>query len=328
MLDPTYNFSSSATPTVTGATISSQTVYVTGTSFGTDASAVTVTLTQTSSRRRRSVQKTENVNENENVKRIENVKAEVKPQNEDKDEREELDREYEVSEDGEKHARSGYRPKINSELFDKFDAVSDFWGFFTNTNAKTFEETKKLKAWKIGGSNPIKTTDETIEKDFSDKLRRKRDAVKARKGSSFNCTPSTVTEISFSCTYTDLPASTYSVSVTVGGLGEAEIVSGGSLSMTPTVTTFTPIEGSVHGGALLTITGSGFTPGDVNVTLDGQTCTVEDENATTSSSITCRTPPHATGSVPVVVTSAGVSTTASIDFTYDLSKTPNIISIS
>lgn len=364
--DSTYSYSESATPEVSDVSfLGQQTIGITGISFGSDASGITVTITATGSRHRRNTEEGKYGVDAEEAKKLkqkdidkisdettekdevdfEDIDDEIEVTEtdgddfEDTDDEEEFvkrdeavnlgdaDDEIEVNGKGKKVKRSIHRPKINSELFDKFDTVSDFWGVFTNTDAKTFEETKRLKAWKIGGTNPTKLTDESLGKDFSEELARTRRNTHVLRDTTFQCVPTTITDTSINCTFTAIPAGTYDVTVHVKDLGYAIFSGNNSVTVTPEITSVFPAEGSIHGGALLTITGSGFSPGEITVTLDGQACTV-DEDSTSSNTIISRTPAHAEGSVPVVIISAGVSNTESLSFTYDLSKTPNISSIS
>ncbi|MBL8909820.1 MAG: IPT/TIG domain-containing protein [Archangium sp.] len=81
----------------------------------------------------------------------------------------------------------------------------------------------------------------------------------------------------------------------------------------PTLTAIGPNTGDVSGGTLITLTGTGFTPGST-VTLDGLPATqVAFVSAT---ELTAFTPPHAPAMVDVVVSSDGVPATLVYGFTY------------
>jgi hypothetical protein len=87
----------------------------------------------------------------------------------------------------------------------------------------------------------------------------------------------------------------------------------GALLAAPAVTSISPTTGSVDGGTGLTISGSGFI-GATGVTVGGTAATgflVNDD-----STVTCITPAHAAGAVPVVVLSPRGNATAGESFEY------------
>ncbi|NVO13398.1 MAG: IPT/TIG domain-containing protein [Rhodoplanes sp.] len=81
----------------------------------------------------------------------------------------------------------------------------------------------------------------------------------------------------------------------------------------PTVTAVTPGSGPIAGGTTVTITGTGFT-GTTGVTFGGTAAASFTVNSATS--ITATTPPHAAGSVDVVVTALGGTGTGAGLFSY------------
>merc|ERR1712180_104624 len=90
-----------------------------------------------------------------------------------------------------------------------------------------------------------------------------------------------------------LPAGTYEVIINVEGQGNSDS-SLGKLTSSISITHVNPGTGSIHGGQLITITGSGFCdkPGATTVTVGGAECT----GATaTPASIACVTPAGADG---------------------------------
>ncbi|XP_064089363.1 fibrocystin-L-like [Macrobrachium nipponense] len=303
----TYTFSASATPMVSDVSVSGDTVTITGSSFGTSTSGVTVTITVTPTRRKRSL--------DEDIP-AETKKREVRYQTyfDDDDEMHVYDEEAKVS-------RSTRRPKISSDLFDPLETESGFWGRFTNTDAKTFEESVRLGAWRVAGSNSqyVKKLQAAHEERV---LRQKRQTSPVTM--TYSCTVTSVTSTSIQCTASGVPANTYSVDVNVAGLGTAQS-SVSSFTVSPVISSISPVQGSTNGGALLTISGSGFTPGQVSVTLDSVDCPLESEAA---NSLSCRVPPHAAGAVSVVVMSSSVSATSSTDFTYASAVTPILTSVS
>jgi len=82
-----------------------------------------------------------------------------------------------------------------------------------------------------------------------------------------------------------------------------------------TVTSVTPNAGPIAGGTSVTIAGTNFGSAMGTVTFDGLAAT---PGTWTDSSITCTTPAHAVGAVPVVVTrgDSGGSGTLASGFTY------------
>ena len=80
----------------------------------------------------------------------------------------------------------------------------------------------------------------------------------------------------------------------------------------PTVTKVEPSEGTTAGGAAVKITGTGFLKG-ATVAIGGAATSVVVVGET---EITAKTPAHAAGSVPVVVTEGGVSSGSSVEYTY------------
>ncbi len=82
----------------------------------------------------------------------------------------------------------------------------------------------------------------------------------------------------------------------------------------PTLTSVSPPAGPVSGGTVVTLTGTGFLPG-ATVTVGGAPAT--SVTVLTSTRITATTPPHAAGSVAVVVTNGdGNSATLAGGFTF------------
>ncbi|KAJ0003487.1 hypothetical protein NQD34_008585, partial [Periophthalmus magnuspinnatus] len=128
------------------------------------------------------------------------------------------------------------------------------------------------------------------------------------------------------CTPGRSVAGTFPVTVTFPSLGNSQYSGNNVLYFTYNliVSSFFPISGSLAGGTLLTIKGSGF---DLNstVTIGGNSCTVEDASET---ELKCKTPPGVSGSAAVVVKVGSINTTASGSFLYNNSLTPQILSIS
>ncbi|KAK7084669.1 Fibrocystin-L [Halocaridina rubra] len=305
-----YTFSDASTPSVTGISVSGNAITITGSSFGTDVSSVTVTLTVLSLR---SAKMYDDKNEPKPIKKrtIKNQKEEEL----DKLQREEFEYEMHGYDEVAKESRSTRRPNILTDHFPEFDAVSDFWGVFTNSKAKTFEETKQLGVWKIAGSQPRPYTEPKLSNIPTVRTSRMGTTT------TFECTVSAANSTTIVCNAASLPANNYAVSVNIAGVGYAKASGGSSISVTPSLMSMIPTEGSVNGGTLLTITGAGFSPGEVTVTVDGVNCPLESESTVT---ITCRVPAHSVGSVDVEVTSSGTSNIYPVQFMYSTTKTPVI----
>ncbi|KAG7173087.1 Fibrocystin-L-like 2 [Homarus americanus] len=306
--DSTFSFTEAATPTVSGVSVSGDSITITGLKFGTDDAKVTVTLNPVAGRRRRSME--------EEVEEEEEEEEEDVPREEDVL----IDDEVGVYDEDAEETRSSYRPKVQSHLFDKMDANSAFWGHFTKTSGRTFTETKKLGAWRVGGTN--RATLDSPDDHLARVTRVKRQADPLP---SYDCSPTSVTDTTIICDAPGIPAGNYDITVAIEGLGDASVDSAASqVTVAPEVTSLTPAEGSVHGGALLTIAGTGFNPGEVSVTLDGAVCHLETE---TTTSLTCRTSAHTAGTVSVTITSGTASVSPPPTFTYDDTKTPGLTSI-
>ncbi len=87
----------------------------------------------------------------------------------------------------------------------------------------------------------------------------------------------------------------------------------------PVLTSLTPTTGSVLGGTVVTLTGSGFGPGSV-VTFDGEAAQVDSATAT---QLVVRTPVGSTGFADVTVRNHGQTpTTLTSGFTYFTPSTP------
>jgi hypothetical protein len=99
----------------------------------------------------------------------------------------------------------------------------------------------------------------------------------------------------------------------VGKFGKVKFTNVASETVIPTVTSVTPNTGVAAGGLAVTIAGTHFV--DVSdVTFGGVSATSIIEVSSTS--ITCKTPPHAVGAVTVQVVAAGGTGSLSTAFTY------------
>ena len=82
----------------------------------------------------------------------------------------------------------------------------------------------------------------------------------------------------------------------------------------PVLTSLDPDQGPVAGGTVVTITGTGFTPGST-VSVDGSAPITPTAVSTDGTTITFTTPAHVAGAVPVTVTN-GSGTSAPLTYTY------------
>ncbi|XP_076030840.1 fibrocystin-L-like [Oratosquilla oratoria] len=301
-----FTYSSSATPTVTDINASGSTITISGASFGSSESAVKVTLVMDASRKKRSSE----------VEGLESRKIEEPVSESHKT----VHQKDVIAEDMDAEGpRSLHKPKIRTGLFDDLRKKNSFWGDFTGTFASSFLDTVAQGVWRQGGSKPRDMV--TLQDDVITPSRRVRETSEPV---TYTCVVSSVTDSAVVCDVSEIPAGSYGIRVNVEGSGDASITSGGeSIVLSPTVTAISPVEGSIHGGTRLTITGSGFDL-DATVTVGENICVVVNIEPNT---ITCMTQANAAGTVSVVVTSGGTTSTG-LDFTYSLDRTPQIDSVS
>jgi hypothetical protein len=88
---------------------------------------------------------------------------------------------------------------------------------------------------------------------------------------------------------------------------------------TPSANGVSPSSGPAAGGTVVTVSGTGFTPG-TTVTLDGTPVTTVAVSSPTSLSFT--TPAHAAGTVGIVVATLGGTATIASAFTFTPAATP------
>ncbi|CAD5116834.1 DgyrCDS5681 [Dimorphilus gyrociliatus] len=155
-------------------------------------------------------------------------------------------------------------------------------------------------------------------------------------GSDFNTDAATnaVTVGGLACPITGTPTATeiictvdaslgggsHPVKVDVDGKGLA--TSSASFVITFEITGIVPADGSLAGGQTLTINGAGFKSSDI-VTICNQPCPIE---ASSSSQITCITPPSSTAQTCQVVVNSGASQIQD-NYDYSSAKTPTISNV-
>ncbi|CAF3925163.1 unnamed protein product [Rotaria sp. Silwood2] len=143
-----------------------------------------------------------------------------------------------------------------------------------------------------------------------------------------SCIVTAATSTSITCTIDNAPSGTYTLSVNVVGKGLASNSANLTVTIPLQIASFSPSQGGAGGGYLLTIMGTGFSLTTV-VTVDNNLCS--NAQITNFSLITCIVPATTAISNQQVVVSVIVESNivnASSLFTYDITNTPNIWSIS
>ncbi|MGE3610425.1 MAG: IPT/TIG domain-containing protein [Bacteriovoracaceae bacterium] len=130
-----------------------------------------------------------------------------------------------------------------------------------------------------------------------------------------SCTPVTfVDSTTLTCTTTSYAAGAVSAIVTNPDTQTGTLSSAYTYVDAPTITSISPTSGTIAGGTLLSITGTGFTSG-ATVTVGGVACT--SPTVVSSTSITCTTGAKAAGTYDVVVTNTDTQTgTLAGSYTY------------
>ena len=217
-------------------------------------------------------------------------------------------------------SRSSHVPDVDEDLFDEMNKASDFWGKFTNTGAENFAESVRLGAWRFAGTRQRKSMFD-IE---TPNIRQMNEELRSSQAIDCPVTSSTLTEIQ--CDSSGLPAGNYVPVISVEGSGNAVLdASVKTMSSSAAIISISPLQGSIHGGALLTITGTGFVDGGTNVTINGEPCLIE---SITISQLQCRTPPQPAGSGNVKVIINSDTVTSSTSYNYQNEKSPHITNVS
>lgn len=140
-----------------------------------------------------------------------------------------------------------------------------------------------------------------------------------------NCTPVTyISDTSISCTTGGPGAGVVDVVVTNPDAQSGTRVGGFTYQAAPTITSVSPASGPLGGGTGVTISGTGFVSG-ATVKIGTGTCT--SVVVSSSTSITCNTPPGLAGTVGIQVTNAdGQSDTVAGLYTYQAAPTISTVS--
>lgn len=320
---PSYTYSEALTPRLTDVVVTGNTVTLTGQNLGTDSSKLTVTLKRvTVSRQERDVEVEDEEEEDLMVEMDEDNILDMVADEEVEDMISGYMDEGEMSTADAVHRAKEQQLLLRRHklaLADVVEAPEGFWGTFTGTGAKTFKETVMMGAWRMAGSAATAKTDE--DGDGVQVVPKRTTRSVDDLPSEYTCELDTLSDTEATCTVSGLPAGTYTPEVDIDGAGFA-LLDGASAVAEPVITSFSPSSGSVNGGALLTIVGSGFIDGDTTVSL----CSVE---SVTLEEIKCRVAAGTAGdAVAVVVSVSGSSdVTAASTFTYDSAVTPAVTTI-
>ncbi len=153
-----------------------------------------------------------------------------------------------------------------------------------------------------------------------------------------NVTVANVTTETVLCTITDYTTGYYPVCVFVKEKGFASVTgSASSYDITPNLvvyleanaTAIVPTSGSLAGGTLISLTGTGIShiPREVGVTLGGVPCNVTESSLTKIVCITGATSSTSTHQVVVTITVNGYIVANSLQYIYDSDLTPRITAI-
>ncbi|KAK3879633.1 hypothetical protein Pcinc_015818 [Petrolisthes cinctipes] len=330
MSDKNYNYTESATPTITSLSVSATTFTISGTNFGTDSSKVTITLVPSNAGKKRSLE--EELEEEEEEMEVSVEEQDELFEDEDwfehaqmaermmsmrREESELMEETYGPHTIHERHI-----PKLQTRQHSHMsDDVVEFWGKLTGTEARSFHETRKLGVWRVGGSALRRKCIECIEEEEGEMVREKRQT----NDNTVSCTVTSTTDSEIQCDAPEASAGSYTAVVNIEGSGNAAVVGSNQVTAVPVISNFSPTEGSTNGGSVITITGSAFDPSDVTVTIGSVSC---DVMSATTTSITCQTMTHEAATLTVKVMSGGEEGTATNSYTYSVDKTPVLTSLS
>lgn len=318
-----FTYTEAATPTVGSVRVSGEDVIISGVNFQSSSpNGVSVKLIRHSARIRRNAEGDANESEEERTY-SQTVHADESP--EDKQVLMPLLDEngtIVLDENGmplmvHDESTSG-EPSPQSDLFDELDATTDFWGVFTNSSVKSYNQSKVMGAWRVGGSQPIVASQPDQPDLQVTRIKRQINET------SYPCIISSVNDTSILCTASGILAGRYELEVSVEGLGDA-IVNVTNVTVATMLVGVMPSSGSVHGDSMLTITGYAFIPGVTQVRIDEQyECEIVSINST---SVICRSPPHAAGEVNLVVTVGDGGPNLILNYSYTQDKTPALVTV-
>ena len=140
----------------------------------------------------------------------------------------------------------------------------------------------------------------------------------------YQCKVSAVISTEISCTVPGLPGGKYSVKIaSTEGFSNSDI----TITVNLAITDVSPQRGSLGGGAIITVMGSGFSEQTV-ITVCEKICLFQDAS---SLAYKCMSPPvetlEYTKSCPILATVGDVSVTSTVEYIYDQSLTPTISNV-
>ena len=145
------------------------------------------------------------------------------------------------------------------------------------------------------------------------------------------CTITAISDTSITCSPENYFVGTYPVEVTIDGKGGASIDPNITFTFTLGIDSAQPSVGSLAGGSVLSINGSGFFPADIQITVcnlpcpltmatprvDHLECTLPPMDPSSPSDITC----------DLVITTRSVTVTEPSAYTYRVDLTPRVVDV-
>lgn len=138
-----------------------------------------------------------------------------------------------------------------------------------------------------------------------------------------DCVVLTAFDTNITCNAGSPVAGSQALVLNVAGKGKASS-SVSTLTISGSVASINPTEGSTNGRTRLTMSGFGFNPSSTSATVRGATCQII---TVTSYEIVCNTPSGSAGSADVLVT-VGSQVLSAITFTYSTGSTPSVTALS
>ncbi|XP_077870118.1 fibrocystin-L-like [Saccoglossus kowalevskii] len=140
-----------------------------------------------------------------------------------------------------------------------------------------------------------------------------------------DCSVQSLTDIEISCDIGYVPVGEHQVEVNRADQGSSVLELGTeTITSIPVIDSISPSSGSINGGSLVTVTGSGFHVDDTLVDIDGTECSIQ---SIIISEIVCITSAHADGSVDLTVTSGGIEYSPEV-YTFSAAQTPEVTGLS
>ncbi|XP_068231985.1 fibrocystin-L-like [Palaemon carinicauda] len=324
-LNLSFTYTETSTPYVQQIKVNGKTIELTGSGFDDDPFKVRITFIPTASREKRSIQKEESGHDDSD----ENEKVTVEFVNDREPNNKILIYDDVIMSGGKSYEYDGFtetfkyadeiinlhHPVMDTTILDVGEVTPSFWSDFTGTSARSFTQSQEMGLWRVGG------TQQSLKYSPESEIHRRKRYVEA---TTYSCSPNSVTDKSITCTPEDLPAGSYDLTLYIKDRGEAMMTGNtGPVVIKSTIYSISPTEGSINGGTHMTINGSGFVPGNIEVKIDGNSCVLEKAEVTV---LVCRTPPHSAGNGTVEVHVAG-EVLKGPNFTYSESKTPVISSV-